>query len=916
MKPLLPFVTLLAATSAWAQTPAPVAAAHDDHDDHDAPAASTAIFPSATPIVIDGRLDEAAWAEAAAIPVQVRVGKLGEKSDVPRMIVKYTWDDQYLYIGYETFDANLTALASEIRKGPAGRERQGAEIFKKDAKPDVVEFFVTFGDPHFFWELHHNALNDFNDIWCVTADPSWPIAKSSLASYGILFNRQEFLADDGEFTVAMAVHPKPKADGSPSTVNDPSDTDTGYTAELRFPWKSIGAPAAAQTFLKSPAKGAPRPPGPWKMAGYSMTLLAVVQDGDLKDRYHHDGTGPVKDWFHKAQEVWPSYTFKLSANSPRAVMEQLMERADANDVPASLVKDASDLGIPAALAGAEFLAENKPARAQLLCEVMVPAGNTRRSDRELLRLYNPDAYRLFYTPEGIANQQKFAPPLAWKTWPGSFPDAVVGIAPVPLLAWLNAQAAAPKPALEKIARLSRSLGWWLRAQGERQHADAFRAAIVALSANAVLTADPTTAAALLRLIADSGATAATPFVIQQLGSPKLEVRSAAVDVLGRLAAHDAPTRTAALDAFVKLTATEADASVQNRLATIAESWSDEPKIGDALLALYQRTTDTEVRRSILFTVSKATWPQRAAIIKAAFAAPGGGVVAVALDALAAKPIPELSDAVFELVHDNADANPQLIDAAGAYGEARFAPTLLKWLKAEKNVAVQAKLLLALEKIPGEAVSQALADQLGQTADPYLATTLCHIASRRDLPAAVPMLVGLAEDTTAPMPIRAQAIWALGRYTLPAARDSLTRLRTEPAKFFKTVEGAPLVPETLEQVRLYLALAALRQNDPAAEAEVTQRFNEGTPGTQLATLLALAELRRDDPLIATGLNSADYAVFQGAVQAAALANPAGYHDRLAALEKTPWISALLSSGLDLAKLPIAFNYALRNPGATP
>jgi len=916
MKRLLSLVTLLAATSAWAQTPAPVAAphVHDENCDHDddGPAATT-VLPSATPLVIDGRLDEAAWADATAIPVQVRVGKLGEKSDVPRMIVKYTWDDQYLYIGYETFDANLVALADkDLLKGPAGRQRQGATIFQKDAKPDVVEFFVTFGDPHFFWELHHNAQNNFNDIWCVTADPSWPIAKSSFSNYGILFNRQEFVADDGEFTVAMAVHPKPKADGSPSTINDPSDTDTGYTAELRFPWKSIAAPVAAQTWIKPVAKGAPRTPGPWKMAGYTMTMLAVVQDGDLKDRYHHDGTGPIPSWFHKSQDAWPTYTFKLAGSSPRAVMEQLMERADANDVPAVLVKDASDLGLPAVLAGLEFLAENKPVRAQVLYEVMTTAGNSRRTDRELLRLYHPDAYRLFYTPEGAADQQKLGAGLAWKKWPGSLPDAVVGIAPVPLLAWLKAQAAAPKPALDKLALLSRSLGWWLRTDCERQHADAFREAITALSANPVIAADPVTATAVVRLIADARATAAVPFVITQLESQKPDVRSAAIDTLGRLA------RTSTVDPsqLIRVSVTEPDASVLNHLAVSAESWSADPKIGEALLALYQRTTDTEVRRSILFTVARATWPQRAAIIKAAFAAPGGGVVAVALDALAAKPIPELSDAVFELVNDNADSNPQLIDAAGAYGEARFAPTLLKWLKAEKNIAVQAKLLLALEKIPGDVTSQALADQLGQTADPYLATTLCHIASRRDLPAAVPVLVGLAEDSTAPMPVRAQAIWALGRYTIPAARDSLARLRAEPAKFFKTDEGAPLVPENLEQVRLYLALAALRQNDKAAEAEVRQRFTDGTPGTQLACLLALAEIRRDDSLIATGLNSADYAVFQGAVQAAALANPAAYRDRLAALEKSPWISALLTSGLDLAKLPAAFDYALRNPGATP
>lgn len=909
-----PLALLLAASAVWAHDAAS-AGMHgaDDDDDDDVAGSATAVFESAAPLVIDGVLDEQAWRDTAPIPVDVRVGKTGEKSPAAPMTVKYTWDGQYLYIGYETFDTNIVAIPSDARKGPAGRERQGAEIFKKDSKVDVCEFFVTFGDLHFFWELHHNALNQFNDIWCVTADPAWPVAKSAMANYGILFNRLEFVADDGDATVAMAVHLKPKADGKPSTPNDPSDTDTGYTAEIRFPWKSIGAPASAQTWIKPVEKGAPRLAGPWKMAGHTMNLLAVVQDGDLKNRYHHDGTGPVPDWFHKAQTAWPVYEFKRAPGSPRSVIAELMERADANDVPAALEKEASDFGVVSAVAGAEFLAENKPARAQVLYEVMTPAGNARRSHAELLRLYQPEAFRLFYTPEGIADQRKIGVALAWKKWPSSLPEAAVGIAPVPLIEWLNTQAKAPKPALDKLASLTRPLGWWLRTHSERQYEKEFRDAIAALSTNPVIVADPASCVALLTLIADARAGGSVDFAAKQCESASPEVRAAAVGTLGRLVSDDASNGAKALDVLVRLAATEQDVTVLTRLATASESWVAEPKIGQAMLDVYRRTTDTNLRRAILYSVGKTKWPQRGAIIKAALDQPGGGVVAVALDALAIQPVPELADAVFEMVSGNDEAQPQLIDVAGAYGEERYAPTLLRWLKTEKNIGVQLKLVRALEKTPGAAVSQALADQLGQTADPFLASQLCRVASHRDLPAAVPVLIALAEDATAPMVVRGQAVWALGRYTLPAARESLAKLRREPETFFKTPEGAALVPENLAQVRLYLALAALRQGDTAAEAEVRQCFTEGTPAVQLACMMAFAEIRRDDPLIAVGLTSTDFAALQSAVQAAALANPAAYHDRLAAMEKSPWIAALISSGLDVAPLRTGLAYALRQQG---
>jgi hypothetical protein len=268
------------------------------------------------PITIDGVLDEPAWKEAK--PVEVKYiwndKEIGKISKEPRMTVRYTWDGDYLYIGYETFDKNLVALGTGEKEGPKDNQREGAKISDPKEKVDVVEFFISLGDTRFFWELHHNALNQFNDIWCVVPDESWPIHKSTLNRFGIYFGTREIVDDDAPagVTLKTAVTMKPKADGKPSTVNDPSDVDTGYIGEMRLPWLGLGAPMSRETYrtIEKPGEPKRQAHGPWKMAGQEMRILAVFQDGDLADHYHHSSPTKGGGWFHKGAEHYPLYLLK------------------------------------------------------------------------------------------------------------------------------------------------------------------------------------------------------------------------------------------------------------------------------------------------------------------------------------------------------------------------------------------------------------------------------------------------------------------------------------------------------------------------------------------------------------------------------------------------------------------------------
>ena len=269
------------------------------------------------PIAIDGVLDEPAWKQAQVVEADYVWGQVGRRSAQPQLRVRYTWDDHYLYVGYETFDKNLVALGTGEKDGPRDNLREGCTIAHPTEKPDVVEFFISFGDLRFFWEVHQNAANQFNDIWCVVPDEAWPISKSSMNRFGILFHHGEHVQDDAATgrRLGTAAALKPKADGKPSTVNDPSDVDTGYTGELRLPWLGLGAPLDRETWAPVPkADSQLRPPrqrGPWRMAGQEIRILAVVQNGDLKERYHHSSPTKPGGWFHKGAEHYPRYVLRL-----------------------------------------------------------------------------------------------------------------------------------------------------------------------------------------------------------------------------------------------------------------------------------------------------------------------------------------------------------------------------------------------------------------------------------------------------------------------------------------------------------------------------------------------------------------------------------------------------------------------------
>ena len=266
------------------------------------------------PVVMDGRLDETDWKNAASFPVWYIHGRKGEHASEPPMVVRYLWDDLYLYIGYEVFDTNLVAVGNGAVQGPAGNRRQGCSIWENPPGPkvDVVEFFITFNDENFFWELHHNASNQFNDVLIITGLPRWKQEKPAMVPYGIYFGNEEYLQDEGEARFASAVSMTEKPAGGPSTVNDPRDADAGYSAEIRLPWYGIGAPATARKRVADESSGNSAGAGRvvWAMGGREIRILAVCQNGDAENRYHHSSPELAGGWFHTQAPAFPLYRLK------------------------------------------------------------------------------------------------------------------------------------------------------------------------------------------------------------------------------------------------------------------------------------------------------------------------------------------------------------------------------------------------------------------------------------------------------------------------------------------------------------------------------------------------------------------------------------------------------------------------------
>jgi hypothetical protein len=160
-----------------------------------------------TPPAIDGQLDDSAWKTAAwseefgDMATGVRPG-----ADL-RTRVKMVWDDSNLYIAADIAGPDLWAEMT----------RHDAPLYQENA----FEFFIDpDGDNHEYYEFEINALGTFWDLFLPKP-----------------------YKDDGKAMDAWEIPGLKSAVFVDGTLNDPRDTDRGWSVEIAFPWRVLAEQA-------------------------------------------------------------------------------------------------------------------------------------------------------------------------------------------------------------------------------------------------------------------------------------------------------------------------------------------------------------------------------------------------------------------------------------------------------------------------------------------------------------------------------------------------------------------------------------------------------------------------------------------------------------------------------------------------
>ncbi|MGO8699770.1 MAG: sugar-binding protein [Limisphaerales bacterium] len=155
------------------------------------------------PIKIDGSLDDPAWANAPWTSNFVDIE--GPAKPAPRFHTraKLLWDDDYLYIGAELEEPHVWATLTQ----------HDSVIFRD---PDFEVFIDPDGCTQPYYEFEMNALNT---TWDLMLDKPY--------------------MDQGRPDNAWEIPGAQTAVRVNGTLNNPADTDRGWTVEIAFPWKVL-----------------------------------------------------------------------------------------------------------------------------------------------------------------------------------------------------------------------------------------------------------------------------------------------------------------------------------------------------------------------------------------------------------------------------------------------------------------------------------------------------------------------------------------------------------------------------------------------------------------------------------------------------------------------------------------------------
>lgn len=160
-------------------------------------------YRAGNPVIIDGKLDDPAWADAPwSEPFRDIEGD--RRPDPPlRTRMKMLWDDRALYIAAELEEPHVWGTLTA----------HDAVIFHDN---DFEVFLDPDADSHLYAELELNALN---------------------TTWDLLLPKP--YKDGGRAVDAWEITGLKTAVSIDGTLNNPTDNDRGWTVEIAWPWKSL-----------------------------------------------------------------------------------------------------------------------------------------------------------------------------------------------------------------------------------------------------------------------------------------------------------------------------------------------------------------------------------------------------------------------------------------------------------------------------------------------------------------------------------------------------------------------------------------------------------------------------------------------------------------------------------------------------
>lgn len=213
---------------------------------------------AATPPKVDGRLDDEAWKLAPWTEDFVDIEGAKKPKPRHRTRVKMLWDAEALYVAAEITEPHVWATI----------DRHDAVIFQD---PDFEVFVDPDGDGHLYAELELNARNTTWDL----------LLTKPYKDGGKAVNAWEIAG----LKTAVAVQ---------GTLNDPRDTDTGWTVEVAWPWAG----------LRELADGAPGQLGPRDGESYRVNFSRVEWDTEVVAGNYVKVKGrPEHNWVWSPQGV-------------------------------------------------------------------------------------------------------------------------------------------------------------------------------------------------------------------------------------------------------------------------------------------------------------------------------------------------------------------------------------------------------------------------------------------------------------------------------------------------------------------------------------------------------------------------------------------------------------------------------------